>query len=104
MPEGCHGWSLRDLEAEELSVLSSKLRPVRLDQGSTSSQISHFTTSYRFFIVPSHSPLVLLPSGPLLRILVPIRVDSKLAPSPSALPAASFPCVCYVSCQSEGQG
>ncbi|KAG1868261.1 rab-GTPase-TBC domain-containing protein [Suillus subalutaceus] len=66
----------RDLEAEELNVLSS------LDR-------------YGFFIVPSHDRLVLLPSGPLLKRLTSVRAGSKSAPSHavsvSSLPAASSP-------------
>ncbi|KAG1904536.1 rab-GTPase-TBC domain-containing protein [Suillus fuscotomentosus] len=66
----------RDLEARELSVLSS------LDR-------------YGFFIVPSHDRLVLLPSGPLVKRLTSVRAGSKSAPSHavsvSSLPAASSP-------------
>ncbi|KAG1771237.1 RabGAP/TBC [Suillus occidentalis] len=66
----------RELEAEELNVLSS------LDR-------------YGFFIVPSHDRLVLLPSGPLLKRLASVRAGPKLAPSHavsvSSLPAASSP-------------
>lgn len=68
---------------------------MRLDQGSTSSQISYFATSYGFFIVPSHDRLVLLPSGPLVKRLTSVRAGSKSAPSHavsvSSLPAASSP-------------
>ncbi|KAG1781812.1 hypothetical protein EV702DRAFT_1073596, partial [Suillus placidus] len=66
----------RDLEAEELNVLSS------LDR-------------YGFFNVPSHDRLVLLPSGPLHKRLTSVRAGSKSAPSHavsvSSLPAASSP-------------
>ncbi|KAG1720797.1 rab-GTPase-TBC domain-containing protein [Suillus paluster] len=66
----------RDLEAEELNVLSS------LDR-------------YGFFFVPSHDRLIRLPSGPLLKRLAPVRAGSKSAPSHavsvSSLPAASSP-------------
>ncbi|KAG2136483.1 rab-GTPase-TBC domain-containing protein [Suillus bovinus] len=66
----------RDLEAQELNVLSS------LDR-------------YGFFTVPSHDRLVFLPSGPLLKRLSSVRAGSKSAPSHavsvSSLPAASSP-------------
>ncbi|KAG0698444.1 rab-GTPase-TBC domain-containing protein [Suillus ampliporus] len=66
----------RELEAEELNVLSS------LDR-------------YGFFIVPSHDRLIRLPSGPLVKGLTKVRAGSKSAPSHavsvSSLPAASSP-------------
>ncbi|KAF8846007.1 RabGAP/TBC [Paxillus ammoniavirescens] len=67
---------LRDLPAEELSLLSS------LDR-------------YGFFTIISHDRLVRLPSAPLLKHLSPVTAGSKTAPSHavsvSSLPPPSSP-------------